>query len=109
MLPLLRIRLCNVGNLTQHAVVENQAIKAAERLQGQVNGLLAEREVRQIAGQDLDLGGVLVFQLLEGLRATGHHNHIVGLRRREEELSRCETDTCTVDRIFSVDDCLYRR
>lgn len=56
---------------------------------------LAEREIREITIQHLNLLGILVFEFLKELDAAGNYHHVMGLRRCEEIFGACETDACT--------------
>lgn len=80
-------------------MIEDQSVQTAKGLQSQVDGLLAEGEIREIAVQHLDLLRVLVFQFLEGFDAAGDYDDVVGLGRGEEEFGDCESDACRVDRL----------
>lgn len=96
MLPLLGVRLGDFADLAQYAVVQHHAVQSTEALQRQVDGLLADGEVGQVAVEHLDLLGVLVLELLEGFDAARNHDDIVGLRGCEEVLGDGETDAWRV-------------
>lgn len=73
-------------------MVQDHSIELSEGLDGDVDSLLGEGEICQIAVHHLDLLAVLLFELLEGLDAAGHHHDIVGLRCGEKILRNSEAN-----------------
>lgn len=91
-LPLFGVCLVNFADLSEYSMVEDHSIKTAKGVDSQVDCLLAQREIRQIAVEHLDLLGVLFLELLEGLDAASDYHDIVRLWRGKKVLCDGESD-----------------
>lgn len=90
-LPLFGVCLVDFADLSEYSMVEDQSIKTAKCLDSQIDCLLAEREICQIAVEHLDLLVVLVLELLERFDAASNHDDIVRLWRSEKVLCNGES------------------
>lgn len=78
-LPLFGVCLVDFADLSEDSMVEYQSIKTAKGLYSQVDCLLAEREICQVAVEHLDLLVVLFLEFLERFDAASNHDDIVRL------------------------------
>lgn len=80
------------SDLTQRAVVQNQAVESSKLGQGEIDGFLAKAVVCDVAGQVFDLVRVRFFEGPQGLFSSSQKDNIVPGGAGEQVLGYCIAD-----------------
>jgi hypothetical protein len=95
-LPLIRISDIYFTNLAKNTMVQDHSVQTAESRHGDVDGLLREAKVRQVAVDDFNLLWVFFFESLERGEGSGDDYDVVLLRGCEEVFGDAEADACGI-------------